>query len=198
LFRNLGELFLAKINTQLGGRMMKLHTIFEYLLATTLILSSVDAFAYGDDKEKEICRHPKVQELTLSEYKPPENKEVAAESEFSFIVSGWADTKKIKIDGKGVSVPFTVENRDTFHKVKAKLPPDFNGKFVRLNARIPAVLGCYTTIGWLIKVADKAGAAQPATATTTQNAAPDAKPVPSGEATAPATPAPDDKAVVAP
>jgi len=175
---------------------MKLHTIFEYLLATTLILGSIDAFAYGDDKDKEVCRHPKVQELTLSEYQPPENKEVAAESEFSFIVSGWADTKKIKIDGKGIPVPFTVENRDTFHKVKAKLPPDFNGKFVRLNARIPAVLGCYTTIGWLIKVADKGGAEQPATP---QNAASDIKPVPSSEATAPTTPAaPDDKAIDAP
>lgn len=27
---------------------------------------------------------------------------------------------------------------------------------MRINARIPAVLGCYTTIGWLVKVADNA------------------------------------------
>jgi hypothetical protein len=48
-----------------------------------------------------------------------------------------------------------VQSTDTFHKVKAKLPPELSGKVTRINVRIPAVLGCYTTMGWLVKVADK-------------------------------------------
>lgn len=176
---------------------MKLHTTAEVLLLTALTLSSTGAFAYGNDKEKEICRHPKVQEFTLPEYQGENKKEVAAESEFSFIVSGWADPKKIKMDGKGVPVPITVESNDNYHKVKGKLPPELTGKFVRLNARVPAVLGCYTTIGWLIKVADKAktpDAATPEATRVPQSVETGAKAaIPSGEAVAPA-----DKAVTAP
>jgi hypothetical protein len=139
---------------------MKLITILNSLVLIAVAVCSVEAFAYSDDKEKETCRHPKVQEFTLPEYKTPDNKEVPPETEFTFVISGWADPKKIKIDGKGVEIPFTVKSSDTFHKVKAKLPAALTGQAVRINARIPAVLGCYTTIGWLIKVADKAQAVE--------------------------------------
>lgn len=143
-----------------------------------LALGSLSAYAYEDDKEKERCRNPKVQEFTLPEYSETNKKEAAAETDFSFVVSGWADPKKIKLDGKGIAIPFTVKSSETFHKVNAKLPPELTGQHVRINARIPAVLGCYTTIGWLVKVADKTS-----TATTEQN-----PPVQAGTPTPGATP----------
>jgi hypothetical protein len=142
-------------STNDGGWMMKLDTILNGLTLLAVALWSVETFAYSDDKGKESCRHPKVQEFTLPEYKEPDKKEVPPETEFSFVVSGWADTKKFKLSGKNVDIPFTVQSSETYHKVKAKLPAAFTGQAVRINARIPAVLGCYSTIGWLIKVADK-------------------------------------------
>ncbi|NOS76111.1 MAG: hypothetical protein HOP36_16565 [Methyloglobulus sp.] len=132
---------------------MKIHTIFKLLALLAVALCSVEAFAYQDDKEKEICRNPKVQEFTLPEYSGTEKKEAPAETDFSFVISGWSDPKKIKLFTKDQAIPFTVQSSETFHKVKAKLPPTLTGKVVRINARIPAVLGCYTTIGWLVKVA---------------------------------------------
>lgn len=132
---------------------MKIHTMFRFLTLLAATLCSVDSFAYSDDKDKEICRNPKVQEFSLPEYSGAEKKEAAAEAEFGFVVSGWSDPKKIKLFTKDQAIPFTVQSSDTFHKVKAKLPPTLTGKVIRINARIPAVLGCYTTIGWLVKVA---------------------------------------------
>ncbi len=188
---------------------MKLVTTIKCSMLVALALCSVEALAYSDDKGKEVCRNPKVQEFTLPEYQAPEQKEVPAETEFSFILSEWANVKKIKLSGKGQDIPFTVESRATFHKVKAKLPSALTGQVVRINARIPAVLGCYTTIGWLIKVADKPKAVeapQPAEtavpqaanpgATTVQDAAampppkPDAAQSPQNVVPAPQTAAP--------
>ncbi len=126
------------------------------------MLVSLNVSAYSDDKGDDKCRDPKIQEFNLPEYKTPENKEVQPESEFSFVVSGWSDTKKIKVMGKNKPVPFTVESFDTFHRIKGKLPADFTGQYVRLNVRIPAILGCYSNQGWLLKVADKAKAAEEA------------------------------------
>ncbi len=165
---------------------MKQFTMIKWLALAILTLSSVMAYAYDADKDKEMCRNPKVQEFTLPVYEAPDNKEVAPETEFSFVISGWANPKKIKLSGKDIDIPFTVKSTETFHKVNAKLPPEFTGKYVRINARIPAVLGCYSTIGWLIKVADKAKEAAPQEPVATQaetpsNAAPQtgASPLPS-------------------
>lgn len=140
--------------------MMKRVTLLRSLTLFAVALGSVEALAYSDDKEKEICRHPKVQEFTLPEYKAPDMKEVPPETEFTFVVSGWADPKKFKLSGKNVDIPFTVQSTETYHKVKAKLPAALTGQSVRINARIPALLGCYTTTGWLIKVADNAQAVE--------------------------------------
>jgi hypothetical protein len=150
-------------------------------------LFAMNAFAYEDDKKKELCRNPKVQEFTLPEYSDANKKEAAPEAEFTFVVSGWAEPKKFKLMGKGKDIPFTVQSNETFHKVKAKLPADFTGQAVRISARIPAVLGCYTTIGWLVKVADKAGAAQADAPATDSAVSPAAGAV---ETPAPATKAP--------
>jgi hypothetical protein len=156
---------------------MKIYTMLKCLALIAVTLCSVEVLAYSDDKGKEVCRNPKVQEFTLPEYQAPEQKEVPAETEFSFVVSEWANVKKIKLSGKGQDIPFTVESRETFHKVKAKLPPALTGQVVRINARIPAVLGCYTTIGWLVKVADKPKVVEaPKPAETTVPAAQDGVP----------------------
>ena len=117
---------------------MKLDNIFKCLTLILVALCSVEAFAYSDDKDKEICRHPKVQEFTLPEYKAPDMKEVPPETEFTFVVSGWADPKKFKLSGKNMDIPFTVQSTETFHKVKAKLPAALTGQSVRISARIPA------------------------------------------------------------
>jgi hypothetical protein len=166
-------------DTKWGGWTMKRFTTTNWLILAALTVSSFTAFGYDDDKEKEKCRNPKIQEFTLPVYEAPENKEVAPEAEFSFVVSGWANPKKIKLSAKEIDIPFTVKSTDTFHKVNAKLPAEFTGKFIRMNARIPAVLGCYSTIGWLIKVADKpkdaaAPSAEPSVspASTSQETAP--------------------------
>jgi hypothetical protein len=121
------------------------------LLITSIVSSSI-GYAYYDDKDEEKCREPKIQEFNLPEYKAPDNKEVPAEAEFSFVVSGWADPKKIKVSGKDKPIPFKVTNHETFHKVTGKLPAEYTGKYVRLNVRIPAILGCYALQGWLLKV----------------------------------------------
>ncbi len=146
---------------------MRLLTMTKWCALTALMLCSFTAFAYDSDEDKERCRNPKVQEFTLPLYEGANSKEAQPEAEFSFIVSGWGNPKKFKLSGKDLDIPFTVESNDSFHKVKAKLLPEFNGKFVRINARIPAVLECYTTIGWLIKVAGKPTATEPATQETT-------------------------------
>ena len=137
---------------------MKLDTIFKGLTLMAVALCSAEAYAYSDDKEKEICRQPKVQEFTLPVYGETNKVEATPETEFTFVVSGWANPKKFKLSAKGVDIPFTVQSTETFHKVKAKLPPTLTGQTIRINARIPALLECYTTIGWLVKVADKKAA----------------------------------------
>jgi hypothetical protein len=135
--------------------MMKIHTILKFFALLVVTLCSVEALAYEDDKEKEICRNPKVQEFTLPVFGEADKKEAPAEADFSFVVSGWTNVKKIKLMAKDQPIAFTVQSTDTFHKVKAKLPPELSGKVTRINVRIPAVLGCYTTMGWLVKVANK-------------------------------------------
>ncbi len=135
--------------------MRRAVTGLKRLLLIATAIFSFNASAYDDDKKKEICRQPKVQEFTLPEYSANNQKEAQPESEFTFVVSGWANPKKFKLMGKGKSIPFTVQSTETYHKVKAKLLPEFTGETVRISARIPAILECYSTIGWLVKVADK-------------------------------------------
>ncbi|MBM4208754.1 MAG: hypothetical protein FJ190_12430 [Gammaproteobacteria bacterium] len=139
------------------------------LMATALL--TIKAYAYEDEKKKELCRPPKIQEFTLPVYSENNKQEVAPESEFSFVVSGWANHKKIQLTGKGKDIPFTVKSNETFHKITAKLIPEYTGQTVRISTRIPALLDCYSTMGWLVKVADKpqapvapAGTAAPAEA----------------------------------
>lgn len=159
------------------------------LMATAFI--SVNASAYDDDKKKELCRQPKIQEFTLPVYSDSNKKEAAPESEFSFVVSGWADPKKFQLMGKGKNIPFTIQSSETFHKIHAKLLPEYTGQTVRISTRIPALLECYSTMGWLVKVADKpVASADPAAATEAPaNANPGGETTTTNQPTAPASPA---------
>ena len=162
------------------GKLKCAHAV----LGLMLTFASTAVFAYGDDKAKEICRDPKIQEFNLPEFKAPENREIPPESEFSFIVSAWSDAKKIKVTAKNKPVSFEVESNDSFHKVKGKIPAEYTGQYLRLNVRIPALLGCYSTQGWLLKVATGAKPEEAPSAPADSAAA--AK---TGESTAATTPA---------
>jgi hypothetical protein len=125
-------------------------------MLTLVLLANSAAFAYSPDELKKECHKPKFTDFTLTEYKTPEQHEVAPEAEFSFKVPAWTDSDSIKLTIKDHAIAFTIESNVSFHKVKAKLPAEFSGKFVRLNVRAKASDGtCHEEMGWLLKVADK-------------------------------------------
>lgn len=142
---------------------MKLTKMLKSMLFTAAIVVSGAAFAYSPEELGKECHKPKFTDFTLTEYKAPENIEVAAESEFSFKVPAFTNPETIKLMIKNQAIPFTVESNASFHKVKAKLPAEFTGKFARLNVSAKVIDGeCHETAGWLLKVADKAAEAAPA------------------------------------
>ena len=120
-----------------------------------VLLTSLEAQAYSVGEVEEICKKPQVREFSLPTYQEPENIEVAPESEFTFKLSDWTDPQTIRLTFKDQPAVFAVESNSSFHKVTAKLPPELNGKYVRIDLFSKAVLGCYQREGWLVKVADK-------------------------------------------
>jgi hypothetical protein len=129
------------------------------VLLTTLLLMNGAAFAYSPEELAKECHKPKFTDFTLSEYKMPEQHQVAPETEFSFKVPAWTNKDTIKLMVKNQAIPFTVESNSSFHKVTSKIPAEFTGKFFRLNVSAKVIEGvCHETTGWLIKVADKAPA----------------------------------------
>jgi hypothetical protein len=131
--------------------------ITKLIVLAVVLLANSAAFAYSPDELKKECHKPKFTDFTLTEYKVPEQREVAPESEFSFKVPAWTDPDSIKLTIKNHAIAFSIESNNNFHKVKAKLPAEFTGKFVRLDVRAKASDGvCHEEMGWLLKVADKA------------------------------------------
>jgi len=120
-----------------------------------MVLFSGAVAAYSKDDGEEVCKKPQYRDFTLPVYAEPEKLEVAPESEFTIMLSSWADPKTIKLSAKKQPLEFTVESNSSFHRIKAKLPPELTGKFVRIDTSVKAVLGCTEKDGWLIKVADK-------------------------------------------
>lgn len=164
----------------------------------TILLATQTASAYQDEKTEVLCKDPKFTDFTLKEYVEPEKIEVPPESAFEFKVSAWSNPATLRLTGKNENIPFTVESTSSFHRIKAKLPASFTGKFVRINAAVKAVLGCEEKKGWLIKVAEGAAAAapspeaaEPAPATPAAEAKPQAGETPAAPAatTEPAQPA---------
>jgi hypothetical protein len=135
---------------------MKRIKLLKAALLIAAVLFNGAAFAYSSEGEtEEICRKPKFMSFSLPTYKAPEKIEVAPESEFTFMISPWSDPKTLQLTAKNQGLPFTVETTSSFHRIKAKLPAEFNGNFVRINASVKAVLGCGEQTGWLVKVAEK-------------------------------------------
>lgn len=130
-------------------------TMFKSACVFAMVLFSATAAAYSKEDDEEACKKPQFRDFTLPEYAEPEKLEVAPESEFTIMLSPWADPKTIKLAAKKQPLEFSVESNSSFHRIKAKLPPELTGKFVRIDTSVKAVLGCTEKDGWLIKVADK-------------------------------------------
>lgn len=181
-------------------------TIITSALTIAIGFLSSSALAYEDERLEEVCKKPKFHDFSLPTYHEPEKIEVPSESVFEFKVSVWSNPDTIKLTARKEKIPFTVESNSSFHRVKAKLPADLNGKFARINAYVKAVLGCDEQAGWLVKIADKKGAetapAPAVTAPADKTAAPEQKTAASdstpakaeAEASAPATAKPVETA----
>ena len=120
-----------------------------------VVLFNGAAVAYSPEELEQVCKKPRFTDFNLTEYKAPDNIEIAPESEFIIKISVWADPSTIKLTAKKQPLAFTVESNSSFHKIKAKLPPSLNGNFVRIEVSAKAVLGCGDKDGWLVKVANK-------------------------------------------
>ena len=132
---------------------MKLTKMFKAAIFIVAVLFNATASAYSAGEVEEVCTKPKFRDFSLPVYKEPEKIEVAPESEFSFMISPWADPDTIILTAKGQPLAFTVESNSSFHRVKAKLPAALTGNYVRIDASVKAVLGCGDQDGWLIKIA---------------------------------------------
>ena len=134
---------------------MKATKMFKSALFIAVVLFNGQAAAYSPEELEQACKKPRFTDFNLTEYKAPDNIEIAPESEFIIKISAWVDPTTIKLTAKKQPLPFTVESTSTFHKIKAKLPAALNGNFVRIEVSAKAVLGCGDKEGWLVKVADK-------------------------------------------
>jgi hypothetical protein len=172
--------------------------IMKPILLLIALSASSTGFAYTPEEQSKQCHKPKFTDFTLTEYKAPEQAEIAPESEFSFKVPAWTDPESIKLTAKKQPLPFTIESNTSFHKVKAKIPAEFTGKFVRLDVSAKVLEGeCREITGWLLKVAEQAPAASSAVETgNTPSTAPSATvvaPNPTEVTTPPSTtPAPSN------
>jgi hypothetical protein len=134
---------------------MNVTKMFKSALFITTVLLNGQAAAYSPEELEQTCKKPRFTDFNLTEYKAPDNIEIAPESAFIIKISGWADPSTIKLTAKKQVLAFTVESNSSFHKIKAKLPATLNGSFVRIDVSAKAVLGCENKDGWLVKVADK-------------------------------------------
>ena len=134
---------------------MKITITLRLIAACLLVIAHGTANAYEEEKEKETCQKPRFSDFTLPIYSAANPVEAAAESEFSFKISPYSNLETLSLSAKKNQLTFKVDSNSSFHKITAKLPAEFNGQFVRINARVTAVLGCYDAAGWLIKVANQ-------------------------------------------
>lgn len=133
---------------------MNVSKMFKFSFFIAAVLFNGQAAAYSPEELEQSCKKPHFTDFNLTEYKAPDNIEIAPESEFIIKISAWADPSTIKLTAKKQELPFTVESNSNFHKVKAKLPASLNGNFVRIDVGVKAVLGCGSKKGWLVKVAN--------------------------------------------
>ena len=134
---------------------MKITKMIKSTLFIAVVLFTGQAAAYSPEELEQACKKPRFTDFNLTEYKAPDNIEIAPESEFIIKISAWVDPTTIKLTAKKQPLPFTLESTSTFHKIKAKLPAALNGNFVRIEVSAKAVLGCGDKEGWLVKVANQ-------------------------------------------
>lgn len=125
---------------------------FTVLMFATLSVNV--ASAYTEEKDKPVCKAPKIRDFNLPVYSAEEKVEVPPESELMFTISNWTKPESIKVTAKGVPLEANIEDKNSFFRVTAKLPAELSGKYVRINVMANAVLGCKGEGGWLVKVAD--------------------------------------------
>ena len=130
----------------------------KYLLPAAAFITLIFAqnvAAYNADRTEEPCKKPRFSSFSLPEYEAEKKQEVAANSAFSFVISSGIDPTTLKLTAKKKPLPFTIEDKNSFFIVHAKVLPEHTGQFVRLDTQVHARLGCKSLDGWLIKVADK-------------------------------------------
>jgi hypothetical protein len=135
------------------------------LLASVAIIFASNAMAYDPGLIENVCKKPKFTSFSLAEYTAATKTEVLPASEFSFVVSNWIDPTTLELTAKKKKLDFTITDKNSFFLVHAKLPAEYVGQFVRLDAIVNARLGCKGLDGWLVKVAAKPVEAKPVEAT---------------------------------
>jgi len=123
------------------------------LILSTLMMS-YSAFAYNTSPGVEQCKKPRFDRFSLPIYKVPGRIEVAPESEFSFTLSSKVAADTVKLTIKNKELPYKIEAKNSFYRITSKIPAEYTGKFVRINASVIAKLECKGKDGWLIKVAE--------------------------------------------
>ncbi|MDQ7091738.1 MAG: hypothetical protein Q9M50_14070 [Methylococcales bacterium] len=129
--------------------------ILKTLLLFSVLITSYSASAYNGGAVDEQCKKPRFERFSLPVYKVPARIEVEPESEFSFVLSNKVVADSVKIVIKNKIIKYKIENHNSFYRITSKIPAEYTGKFIRINAFVSAKLECKGTNGWLVKVADK-------------------------------------------
>jgi len=128
--------------------------ILKLLLLFFTLMISYSASAYNGKPVDEQCKKPRFDRFSLPINKAPARIDVAPESEFSFRLSSKVAPETLKLTIKKKAIAYTIENKNSFYLITSKIPAEYTGKFVRINASVTAKLDCKGKGGWLIKVAD--------------------------------------------
>lgn len=128
--------------------------ILKTLFIFSALIVSYSASAYNGKPLDEQCKKPRFDRFSLPIYKPPERINVAPESEFSFRLSSKTAVETLKLTIKGKSIDYQIEKNNSFSRITSKIPAEYTGKFIRINASVTAKLDCIGKGGWLVKVAD--------------------------------------------
>ena len=94
---------------------MSVSKMFKSAFYIAVILFNSAAVAYSPEELEKSCKKPHFTDFNLTEYKAPDNIEIAPESEFIIKISAWADPSTIKLTAKKQPLPFAVESNSSFH-----------------------------------------------------------------------------------
>lgn len=100
-----------------------------------------------EEDEKKACRLPRLRSIT-----PKHLSEVPPETEFSFTLPQWTDPEKVTVSVKKLPTEYTVENHNSFLRVKGKIPASIENSYARVSVKAIAFEGCVMKDGWLLKV----------------------------------------------